>query len=303
MSNPHFNGIIPPMITPLEDRDTLDMDGLEKLTEHMIAGGIHGLFVLGTTGEGPSLSYRLREQLIRSACQIVDGRIPVLISVTDTAFVESVRLSHVAAEAGAAAVVIATPYYFPAEQKELEQYVKQLVSELALPVMLYNMPSLTKVWFEIETLKTLAGDERILGVKDSSGDLSFYRQLCALKSERPDWSLFMGPEDKLIESVRMGGNGGVNGGANIYPRLFVDAYEASMAGDEFRCDEIQKTITTLGRIYEVRQHASRHIKATKCAASILGLCQEVMAWPITPFGPEERKKISQILETLNLLST
>lgn len=108
-----LRGIVPPMVTPLTARDTLDHAGLERLIEHMIAGGIHGLFILGTTGEGPSLSYRLRRELIQETCRRVAGRIPVLVGVTDTAFVESVKLADCAAQAGADAVVFQRPTTFP----------------------------------------------------------------------------------------------------------------------------------------------------------------------------------------------
>ncbi len=108
-----LTGIVPPMITPLLDRDTLDRAGLEKLIEHILAGGVSGLFILGTTGEGPSLSYRLRRELVQSVCAQVRQRVPVLVGITDTAFVESAGVARVAADAGADAVVLAvrhSPY-------------------------------------------------------------------------------------------------------------------------------------------------------------------------------------------------
>ncbi len=293
-----LEGIIPPLITPLLGRDRLDVEGLERLVEHMIAGGIHGLFALGSTGEGPNLSYRLREELVQHLCQIVKGRVPILVSVTDTAFEESLKMSKVAAEAGADAVVLATPYYFPAGQTELIQYVENIVSELALPTMLYNMPSLTKVWFEVETLKTLAAQERILGVKDSSADLKYYSELCALHSLRSDWSFLIGPEDKLIESISLGGNGGVNGGANLFPSLFVDAYNAAVSKDFVRSSLLQRKIEALGEIYTIGHYSSRFIKGTKCAASLLGLCDDSMAEPFNRFYSEDRAKVAAILEKL-----
>ncbi len=295
-----LKGIISPLITPLLERDRLDVEGLERLVEHMIAGGIHGLFALGTTGEGPHLSYRLRAELVQRLCQIVNGRIPVLVSATDTAFEESVRMSKVFADAGADAVVLATPYYFPAGQTELIQYIDHIVPELALPTLLYNMPSLTKVWFEIETLKSVSKHERILGIKDSSDDLVYFSRLCTLHSVRPDWSFFIGPEDKLIESISLGGNGGVNGGANLFPHLFIDAYHAAVSKDTVRCRELQKKIDALGEIYNIGHYASRVIKGTKCAASILGLCDDFMAEPFNRFYPEDRAKVAKILEGLNL---
>lgn len=174
------------MITPLQDRDVLDVAGLERLIEHILAGGVHGLFILGTTGEAPSLSYRLRRELIERTCRQVRERVPVLVGVTDTAFVESVNLARHAADAGAAAVVLAPPYYFPAGQDELVEYVQHLVAELPLPVFLYNMPMMTKVVIEPDTIRRLRDQPRIMGVKDSSGDLAYFDQLLAVARARPE---------------------------------------------------------------------------------------------------------------------
>ena len=123
-------GIVPPMITPLRDRDALDVPGLERLVEHLLAGGVSGLFVLGTTGEGSSLSYRLRRELVALVCRQVRGRVPVLVGITDTAVVESLNLARFAADAGATAVVAAPPYYLPGGQPELQEYLAHLVPEL-----------------------------------------------------------------------------------------------------------------------------------------------------------------------------
>jgi dihydrodipicolinate synthase/N-acetylneuraminate lyase len=297
-----FNGIIPPLITPLLDRDTLDEAGLERLVEHVVSGGVSGLFILGTTGEAPSLGYRLRAELIEQTCRLVAGRVPVLVGITDTAFVESINLAHCAADCGATAVVLALPYYFPTSQPELVEYVEHMLPELPLPLMLYNMPTLTKVWFEIETLKRLAVDEKIIGVKDSSGDMDYYARLCALKGERPDWSFLCGPEDRLIESIALGGHGGVNGGANVIPKLFTAAYQSAIDGDTARCAELQQKIEAFDVIYEIGKHASRHIKATKCAASILGLCDDFMAEPFHRFNEPERAKVAAILRKLGVIA-
>ena len=104
-----LRGIIPPLVTPLLDRDTLDIAGLERLIEHILSGGVHGLFILGTTGEAPSLSYRLRYELIERTCSLVKGRVPVLVGITDTSFTESVNTAVKAKDAGAQAVVLAPP--------------------------------------------------------------------------------------------------------------------------------------------------------------------------------------------------
>ncbi len=285
-------------MTPLTDRDALDEAGLERLIEHVLGGGVSGLFILGTTGEAPSLSYRLRCDLIGRVCELVQQRVPVLVGITDTAFVESVHLAEVAADAGAAAVVLSTPYYFPAGQTELRCYIEHIALELPLPLMLYNMPSLTKVWFEWDTLKELAALPQIVGVKDSGGDLDYFKRLLLLKAERPDWSMMIGPEHLLPEAVALGGDGGVAGGANIFPKLFVQCYEAAAGANADRVAVLREHILELQRIYDIGKYASRFIKATKCALSLLEICDDFMAEPFHRFKAPEREKVRRILEPL-----
>ena len=294
-----FTGIVPPVVTPMTDRDMLDLPGLERLLEHILAGGVNGLFMLGTTGEGPSLSYRLREEVIRESCRIVNGRVPVLVGITDTAFVESVKLAKVAAEAGASAVVAAPPYYLPEGQPELLDYLEDLLPEMPLPFFLYNMPSLTKVSFEVDTIRRLVDDERIAGVKDSSGNMVYFHRLCHLLKDRPDWSIFMGPEELLLDAVMAGGQGGVNGGANLFPQLYVALYDAAARGDIVRAKALHDVVLEVSsQLYHVGRHSSAIIKGLKCALSIEGVCDDFMAEPFRRFQPEGRLRIEEVLAHL-----
>src|SRR6185436_8956055 len=163
-------------------------------------------------------------------CQIVRGRVPVLVGITDTSMVESVNLARHAAAAGAQALVTAAPYYFPEGQPELIDFVQDLVPQLPLPLYLYNMPQMTKVTFEPETIRQLTQIEGLVGLKDSSGDVNYYRQLVEVAKARPDWRVFVGPEHLLVETLRLGGHGGVNGGAQIDPHLLVGLYNATVQG-------------------------------------------------------------------------
>lgn len=301
---PGYTGIIPPMITPLKERDTLDREGLECLIDRMIEGGVAGIFALGTTGEAPSLSYRLRREVIDETCRIVDGRIPVLVGITDTSLVESVALAKHAADCGASAVVTSAPFYFPAGQPELREYIEQILPGLPLPLMLYNMPALTKTSFSAQVVEWAMEQEKIVGLKDSSGDLVYFRKMLRLaSSRRPDWSLLVGPEELLAEVVLMKGHGGVNGGANLHPRLYVDLYEAAKAGDLERTRELSDQVLALSQsIYTVGHYGSAIIKGIKCALSVLGVCDDFMASPFHRFHDTERAIIKEHLQTLGITS-
>ena len=165
------------MVTPLRGRDELDIEGLERLIERILGGGVDGLFILGTTGEGPSLSYRLRRDLIERTCRQVRGRVPVLVGITDSAFVESVDLARHAAATGADALVLAPPFYFSEGQPELQEYLDHLVVELPLPLVLYNTPANTKVQYGLDAVRRAMDQPRIIGLKDSSKDMNYFQQV------------------------------------------------------------------------------------------------------------------------------
>lgn len=294
-----ITGIVPPLITPLTDRDTLDVAGLERLIERLIGGGVSGLFVIGTTGEGPSLSYRLRRELISETCRIVRQRLPVFVGITDTAFVESVNIARHAADAGADAVVAAPPYYLPEGQPELLEYIHHLLPELPLPFYLYNMPSLTKVSFDVDTVRALLDDPRIHGIKDSSGNMVYFHRLCRMLADRPDWAVLMGPEELLLDAVLAGGHGGVNGGANVFPQLYAALYKAAASGEIERARRLHSLVLDVSsQLYQVGRHPSAIIKGIKCALSIEGVCDDFMAEPFHRFREDERRRIAQALPVL-----
>lgn len=297
-----LTGIIPPIVTPLKEEDKLDNKGLERLLEHVISGGVHGIFVLGSTGEAPSLSYRLRKELIKKTCQLVDGRIPVLVGITDTSFVESVNLCNIAADAGADAAVLAPPYYFTAGQEELFEYIKHLSPRLSLPLFLYNMPGFTKLTFEPETVRKASGLPNVIGLKDSSGNMVYFHRLQLLFKDYPEFSLLIGPEELLGEALLLGGHGGVCGGANFYPKLYVELYNAAKDGDNRKVAELHETIMLISStIYSVGRYGSSYLKGLKCALSCMGICNDFLAEPFHRFREREREKIKEHLMTLGLI--
>jgi dihydrodipicolinate synthase/N-acetylneuraminate lyase len=287
------------MVTPLRGRDELDRAGLERLIEHILSGGIDGLFILGTTGEGPSLSYVLRRELIGRTCRQVRGRVPVLVGITDTAFVESVNLARHAATAGADALVLAPPYYFAEGQPELQEYLDHLAAELPLPLFLYNAPNNTKVQYEPGTVRRAMDHPKIVGLKDSSGNMDYFRQAVGLLKHRPDWSLLVGPEELLAEAVLAGGHGGVPGGANLFPRLYVLLCEAARAGDVPRSQQLHAQVMRISTsLYQIGRHPSAVIKGIKCALACQGICDDFMAEPFHRFRAEERARVQRYLPEL-----
>jgi 4-hydroxy-tetrahydrodipicolinate synthase len=295
-----LRGIIPPLVTPLLDNDTLDLKGLERLIEHTITGGVHGIFILGTTGEFASLSHKIRSELIERTCRIVNGRIPVLAGISDSAFSESLNLARVADDSGADAVVLTPPYYFTSGQPELLEYLKRIMVQIPMPLFIYNMPAHTKVVFEPETVRIAASIPRIIGMKDSSSNLAYFKQIQYALRDHPDFTFLIGPEEFLSEFVLTGGHGGVNGGANMFPKLYVSLYNASVNRDFEEISRLQQKVMQISTtIYKVGHYGSSYLKGLKCALSVMGICNDFMAEPFHRFKEPERMKIKQLLEDLN----
>ncbi len=298
-----LRGVIPPMVTPLSKPDTLDERGVEKLVEHILEGGVHGLFVLGTTGEAPGLAHPVRHALVRQVCAQVSGRVPVLVGITDTSMTETFHLATTAAEAGATALVAAPPFYFPNGQPELVEYFEHLAPALPLPLFLYNMPTHTKTFLEVGTVRRLMAQETIAGIKDSSGDMSYFHELLRLRAERPGWAVLAGPETLLAESVLLGGDGGVCGGANLDPQLFVRLFEAADCGNLPTVRELHARVMEMAcTLYRIGRHGSSFIKSVKCSLSELGICNDFMSEPMHRFREPERALVRETLARLGLLS-
>ena len=294
-----FHGIIPPLITPLSDGDTLDRAGLERFIEHLISGGVHGLFILGTSGELAGLSGRVRREMITQCVRLTAGRVPIVVGVTDTAVAESVALARYAADAGADAVVVTAPYFLPPSQDELADYVRAVVQSQPLPVFLYNIPVLTKTAFEIDTVLQLAEVDRVIGMKDSSGEPQYLQEL-ARRLKREDWSLLVGVERLMPRGVLDGLHGGVPGGANIDPRFFAELYEAAAARDEARVERLQPRLAQIDRIFRLGPGIPSIIRGMKTALSCMGICSPRMADPFRSHTAEEVERMRGLLRELGI---
>ncbi|WP_111672337.1 dihydrodipicolinate synthase family protein [Algoriphagus litoralis] len=287
-----FQGIIPPMITPLNSDLSLDVPHAEKLIEHLIGGGVHGIFILGTTGEFAGLSSDVKSDLIRLTCRQVNGRVPILVGITDCSFVESLDLAAIAKESGADALVAAAPFYMNIGQQELSYYYQKLSNMVELPMFLYDMPSHTKINIEVETVVELSKHPNIIGIKDSSGNPENFQGLCEALRDQPDFKIFVGPEEILANTLEMGGHGGVTGGANLFPKLYVALYEAFQKKETETVKKLQDTILFLSKnLYTNGTYRSSYLKGLKAAMALEGLCQGNFAPPLFPYSESEKAEL------------
>lgn len=291
-----LRGIIPPVVTPLLSDNELDEQGIENLISHILEGGVHGIFLLGTTGEATSLRYKLREKFVRLACSLIGKKVPVMVGITDTSFDGSVEMAHMCQDVGADMVVIAPPYYVPISQIEMRRYLDDLVPHLSLPFLLYNMPSHTKLHMSVKTVEH-AKELGAIGVKDSSGDMQYLLSLIDAFRNSPDFSVITGTEIFIPETILQGGHGAIAGGANMFPRLFVDYYQAAVEKDFAKIDFLRRIVLKIyNTIYNVGTFTSRYTVGTKCALAALEICSDYVAHPLRQFDYTDRNTIENYVE-------
>lgn len=257
-------GIIPPMATLLDSDGQFDVSASAKLTDQMLRGGVHGLFLLGTCGEGPSTPDCIRHKLITTVCEQVAGRVPVLVGVSDPCFQRCIDLAKFAADAGAEAIVSTPPFYHNVNQVAIHAWFQQLADASPLPLVLYNMPGCTHNVIELDTVADLQQHPNVAAIKDSSGDLSYFKRLVEAVTVQ-SFPVLIGPEELLLQGLQLGGSGGVSGGANFLPALYVSVYDAFQRNDietaEAAQAKIVQVVSNVYQPYAPQWHVAQGIKA------------------------------------------
>ena len=295
-----FEGLIPPMVTPLDERRRLDKTGVKNMVRRLVDGGVDGIFLLGTTGEGPHLSYAIRRELVKETCRLVKGRVPVLVGITETDLEDALTFAKDCKAFGASGVVAAPPYYFKLTQAECAQWFTELADRSPLPVVVYDMPAHTDTIIEPATIAKLAANRNIVAMKDSSSIIALFNKFrIALEPFKDKFSLFMGPDEAMGEAVLLGADGGVCTGANLWPKAFKEMYLAAKAGDAEKVRKLQR-FTTMSSylLYGLGAGQIGFLKGVKAALAEMGLIQNVLAAPFSPFSGKELAPVKAAIRKL-----
>jgi dihydrodipicolinate synthase/N-acetylneuraminate lyase len=286
-------GVIPPMLSPLDEQREPDAQGIRLLVEHILAGGCKGLFVLGGYGEGAWLTGAQREAVVRAAVAAAGGRAPVLVGVVLPATKASCEAAQQAESLGADAIVVGSPYYFGVDADAQVRHVEAVLKAVRLPVLLYNIPQCTYNPFAVQTVATLAQEPRVIGIKDSAGDLGAFTELLAIKQRRPGFRVLQGNGVDMLSDPPVMGDGIVAGLANIAPRLHVNLFNAAKAGDDVEVKQLQGRIRDLATLETIGPH---FLAAAKAACATLGFGTGLPALPLERVGDLERQAIGTIVQ-------
>jgi len=293
-----FKGVITPVVTPLNEDYSLDRDSYKVLINHLIDGGVHGLFILGTTGEGPHLSHTMRKEVIDVTVELNANRLPILVGITDTSIDELLDLADYAYHKSIDAVVMAAPFYTPISQTELKYWFEHVAPQIKLPIILYDLPSHINVKISVELVKDLSNIENIIGIKDSSGDMTYFNLLLNA-IERSDFGFYTGPEILFSESLLAGGDGGVPGGSNLYPKLFVDIYQSAIEQELGILRSRQNVVRKLyNGLYKLEPSGSGFMYGLHAGLAIKGICKNIMYPPYIGLDEKQLKTANQLIQTL-----
>jgi 4-hydroxy-tetrahydrodipicolinate synthase len=290
-----LSGVIPPLITPLEDDGRPDSLALAALVEHTLSGGCSGLFVLGGCGAGPWLTSGDRHLVLTTVVGAARGRCPVLAGVMMPSTRTTVEAARRALDDGADAIVVTSPYYFPVDGAAQQRHLETVLRAAPAPALLYNIPQCTHHRLALSTVATLAAEPGVLGIKDSAGDLGEFLEFVAIKRRRPEFKILQGSEPLMAASLQHGGDGLIPGLANVAPQLFVALHRAAAELDAGACRLIQERIVALKAI-----ERDGWLAGLMGACAVIGLGTGTPPAPYAPATDEHRARIEEILGELGL---
>ena len=288
---PALSGLIPPMITPLTTEGALDESAIERLVSYMLANGVDGLFLMGSSGEGPWLTFQQQRQLIRRVQQVVDGRVPLLVGALEPGTQRTLEAVRMYEDTGADVLVITSPYYFAADQAAQLRHFETIAAQTSLPIMLYNIPQTTHNLVTPDTVRRLLAVEHIIGIKDSATHWEAFSQFLELKTLKPGFVVFQGSEKLALRSLLAGGDGLVAGMGNLIPALLKRLITSLQTGDRDIAQHLQEQITALWDLHTY----DYWLVCLKYAASLLGFGSGATCGHVNQISAESKAIIRDML--------
>lgn len=225
-----IKGIIPPIITPMNEDESFNEAEFRRQIDRQLAGGVHGIFCYGTNGECYALTMEEKETILKAAVEQVGGRVPVYAGTGCITTKETVEMSKRAEALGADVLSVITPYFAAVSQEELYEHYVAVAEAVSIPIVLYNIPARTGCAIAPETVERLAEIDNIVGAKDSSGNWDNLKAYIEMTKNK-DFAVLSGNDSLILKALQAGGVGGIAGCANVYPHNMVAIYERFKAGD------------------------------------------------------------------------
>ncbi|WP_326502700.1 dihydrodipicolinate synthase family protein [Rothia nasimurium] len=306
MTAPAFSGVIPPLLTPRTADGALDIPSLRRLIDHLIDGGVDGIFALGSSSEVLYLTNEERETVLTTCVEAIDGRVPLIVGINDMTTARVIDEAQRLLAIGGDAIVVTSQFYAIDNAFEEERHFRAIADAVDVPVFAYDVPVRTKQKLPLPLLTKLAREGVIAGVKDSSGDDVSFRQLVLATRDIDGFAAFTGHEVVCDGAMLSGAAGLVPGLGNVDPAGYKRLYEAARAGDWETARTEQDRLAKLFDIVFVETPSvsggAAGLGAFKTALQVMGvLDSNTMSQPMETLGDTETQRIRAIVESVELI--
>jgi 4-hydroxy-tetrahydrodipicolinate synthase len=289
-----FKGVYPAMVTPLTPDEKVDKQGMRNVVRYCLDGGMHGLVVLGTTGEFPAMTESMRQDAIEATLEEAQGKVPVLVGCGDSGTQKTLLQVRAAARTKANGVLVQVPFYFPLDQAAVIRHFLTIADASSLPVVIYHFPQMTKITYTPDTIAKLAAHPNVIGMKDSAGDFITMQRYIEMTAEF-DFAVASGLPTLALPAFELGAKAGIFAGGSLNPKLCVDIYEAWKRGDHAAAVTLQKKALLFSQIGTFGPNAA----VIKFALSKLGICGPTATAPLA-INPGAEEKIIPWMRKLGL---
>ena len=295
MNNNKYNGVVVPMVTPVTPNGFLDKPAVERIIKSFVNAGVSPL-LMGTTGEGNSVSTIDGQELIETAVKTAQGKITIYAGLTGNCFIEQLKQAGYYSASGADVIVATLPSYYSLSPEQMENYYLRLADSIKGPLMLYNIAATTHMSIPVDVVQRLADHPNIVGLKDSERDMERMEKCIAIAKNRDDFAYFCGWAAQSAKSLELGGNGIVPSTGNFVPGMFQNLYKAAVAGDMETAYRLQDETNEIAKIYQANRTLGQSLTALKVMMQTRGLCTPDMLMPLTRLSEAEEAEITAIAE-------
>ncbi len=280
----HLKGVYPAMVTPLSSGETVDKEAMRRVVRYCLEGGVHGLLVLGSTGEFPAMTETMRQEAIETTLDEAAGRVPVLIGCGEPGTRRTIDQVRAACRNKADGVVVAIPYYYPLDQDAVIRHYEMVADASELPVVIYNFPQMTKITMTPATVARLAVHPNIIGIKDSAGDFVNLQRYLDVSADA-DFAVMSGNPALGLSAYQLGAKGGIYAGCSLVPKLCADVYHLWTKGDLASAIALQKKASLIPLMGGFGPNSA----VIKFGLNKLGICETTVTAPSgLPPGQEEK---------------
>lgn len=290
MKEKKYKGVVVPMVTPVTKEGALDTAAVERIITFFVEAGVSPL-LMGTTGEGNSVSQADGLLFVETAVKAAQKRITIYAGLTGNCFSEQLKQAEAYTNAGADVIVATLPTYYALTPEQMENYYRTLADSIQGPLMMYNILATTHMSIPVDVIQRLADHPNIVGLKDSERDLERMAQCIEIAKGCEDFCYFCGWAAQSAHSLELGGDGIVPSTGNYVPDMFQQLYEAAVKGDMDTANRLQDETNEIAKIYQKDRTLGQSLTALKVMMQSKGLCEPWMLMPLTRLSDEEEQTI------------